>query len=150
MESHRILLPRKANDHILWKQHYFITSLGVQSGEWYYCIALRSMSGNMWRKTAKCLILAHSAALCQILWWVSMYQAANDSMEWCCLPTFQPQVKYAEIPLILPDSQTPWKQSSKKEFQAIVRWFVFVQAPVLDVLMHADVHILYKSKYIYI
>lgn len=66
------------------------------------------------------------------------------------LTNFPAQVKYAEIPLILPNSQTPWKQSSKKEFQAVDRLFVFVQVPVLYVLMHADVHVLYKSKYIYI
>lgn len=147
MGSHCILLPRKANNHTLWKQH-FITSLGVQSGEWYYCIALRSMSGNMWRKTAKCLILAHSAAQCQILWWVGMYQAANDSTEQCCLPTFQPKVKHIEIPLILLTPEL-WNQSSKKQFWTTVRLFVFVQLPVLDVLMHADVCIFYKSKYIY-
>lgn len=42
----------------------------------------------------------------KILRWATMYQAASDSKEECCLPAFQPKGKYSKIPLILPDSDS--------------------------------------------
>lgn len=150
MDSHCVLLLRKANEHTLWNNKNLLLHLEYSQESSTNTSFLERCQGTCEEKLQNVCFRHIQQHCAKILWWVTMYQAANDSKEECCLPTFQSKLKYVEIPLILPDSPKLWNQSPKEQLQTTVRLFLFLQLPILDVLMHAYINIYFIQKQIYL